>query len=206
MNRQTEIAALCERVLAAPRSNGLTVAVPLDEEERFRKLWAGDMTDYDENHSRADLALCGILSHGVSTMTFSGLMKNSASPACTGRNGNAQITAPPRFSRLPRANRSLISSDDEPIEDDGITEYLVDALPEPMHEGWFPQGRGVTNRRVIGRGQDIVGHAAARANPQRRGRIRPQLRSRVTIGCSCMTDPNKAMQRTVKSLGLSGCD
>ena len=157
MNRQTEIAALCERVLAAPRSNGLTVAVPLDEEERFRKLWAGDMSDYDENHSRADLALCSILAHGVSTMTFSRLTKSFASPASTARNGNARITAPPRFSRLPRASRFSISSDDEPIEDDGVTEYLVDALPEPMHEGWFPEGRGVANRRVIGRGQNIAG-------------------------------------------------
>ena len=55
MSRQAEIAALCERVLSAPRSNGLKVAVPQDEEERFRKLWAGDASDYDGNHSRADL-------------------------------------------------------------------------------------------------------------------------------------------------------
>ena len=30
-------------------------------EERFRALWAGDMSDYDDDHSRADLALCRFL-------------------------------------------------------------------------------------------------------------------------------------------------
>ncbi|HEX5424042.1 MAG TPA: hypothetical protein VF283_18220 [Bryobacteraceae bacterium] len=29
--------------------------------DRFRRLWDGDASDYDNDHSRADLALCGIL-------------------------------------------------------------------------------------------------------------------------------------------------
>jgi primase-polymerase (primpol)-like protein len=29
--------------------------------DRFRRLWAGDLSDYGNDHSRADLALCRIL-------------------------------------------------------------------------------------------------------------------------------------------------
>lgn len=46
--------------------HGLTVSIPISEEERFRKLMAGDMSDYGEDHSAADFALCILLAkkHG----------------------------------------------------------------------------------------------------------------------------------------------
>ena len=93
-------------------------------------------------------------------------------------------------------------SDHDPIEDDGPTEYLVDALPEPMHEGWFPKGEvsliggssgaGKTSWAMpllekIRKGADIFGHSAK----PRDYRVLLHDRSK------------KAMQRTVKSLGLS---
>ena len=43
------------------RAAGLVLAVPEDEQAKFDKLWAGDTSSYDNNHSRADLALCCIL-------------------------------------------------------------------------------------------------------------------------------------------------
>ena len=48
MDRQEQILALYERVsrISTPRT-GLTVSIPVSEEERFRKLMAGDMSDYD---------------------------------------------------------------------------------------------------------------------------------------------------------------
>jgi hypothetical protein len=94
------------------------------------------------------------------------------------------------------------SSDDDPIEDDGPTEYLVDALTEPMHEGWFPKGEvsliggssgaGKTSWAMpllekIRKAEDVFGHKAK----QRDYRVLLHDRSK------------KAMQRTVKSLGLS---
>jgi hypothetical protein len=93
-------------------------------------------------------------------------------------------------------------SEDEPIEDDGVTEYLVDALPEPMHEGWFPKGEvsliggssgaGKTSWAMpllekIRKGGDVFGHTSK----PRDYRVLLHDRSK------------KAMQRTVRSLGLS---
>jgi primase-polymerase (primpol)-like protein len=48
---------------AAPRSlsDHRKPADAGDREARFRALWAGDMSSYDLDHSRADLALCNML-------------------------------------------------------------------------------------------------------------------------------------------------
>jgi primase-polymerase (primpol)-like protein len=137
MDRQAQITALCNRVLAA-RSNGLSVAVPQDEEERFRKLCAGDVSDYDGNHSRADLALCSVLARRFHDDVFkiddefrkSGLYREKWE-----RSDYRSLT----ILKAIKGEPIFDSSADEPIEDDGPTEYLVDALPEPMHEGWFPR-------------------------------------------------------------------
>jgi AAA domain len=201
MSRQAEITALCMRVLAAPRSNGLTVAVPQDEEERFRKLWAGDMSDYDENHSRADLALCGILARRFHNDLFkideefrkSGLYREKWE-----RSDYRSAT----ILKAAKGEPIFDSSDEDPIEDDGVTEYLVDALPEPMHEGWFPKGEvsliggssgaGKTSWAMpllerIRKGGDVFGHTSK----PRDYRVLLHDRSK------------KAMRRTVRALGLS---
>src|ERR1035441_1918477 len=122
MSRQTEITALCERVLASARSNGLRVAVPQDEQEKFRKMWAGDVSDYDGNHSRADLALCGILSRRYHNDVFrideefrkSGLYRDKWE-----RSDYRSAT----ILKACKGEPVFDSSDDEPIEDDGVTEY-----------------------------------------------------------------------------------
>ncbi|HEX7361371.1 MAG TPA: hypothetical protein VF283_12845, partial [Bryobacteraceae bacterium] len=58
---------------AEPNCTAFATALRLSDEElmeraksarngdRFRRLWEGDISDYDNDHSRADLALCGIL-------------------------------------------------------------------------------------------------------------------------------------------------
>jgi hypothetical protein len=201
MNRQAEIIALCERVLSATKSNGLHVAIPQDEEERFQKLMAGDVTDYDGNHSRADLALCGILARRFHNDVFkiddefrkSGLYRDKWE-----RSDYRSAT----ILKAVKGEPIFDSSDDDPNEDDGPTEYLVDALPEPMHEGWFPKGEvsliggssgaGKTSWAMpllekIRKGTDVFGHTTK----PREYRVMLHDRSK------------KAMQRTVKSLGLS---
>ncbi len=201
ISRQEEITALCERVLVATRSNGLKVAVPQNEEERFRKLWAGDMGEYDNNHSRADLALCCILARRAHNDVFkideefrkSGLYREKWE-----RSDYRSLT----ILKAVKGEPIFDSSDDDPIEDDGVTEYLVDALPEPMHEGWFPKGEvsliggssgaGKTSWAMpllekMRKGGDIFGHTAK----PRDYRVLLHDRSK------------KAMSRTAKSLGLS---
>ena len=61
--RPAEIKSLWQRVAATekPERDSITVSVTPSEEERFAKLWAGDMSDHENNHSVADFALCCIL-------------------------------------------------------------------------------------------------------------------------------------------------
>jgi len=201
MERQAEITALCERVLSSTHSKGLIVAIPLDEEARLRKLMAGDTSDYDGNHSRADLALCGILARRFHNDVFkiddefrkSGLYREKWE-----RSDYRSMT----ILKAIKGEPIFDAGDSEPIEDDGPTEYLVNALPEPMHEGWFPlgevsliggsSGAGKTSWAMpllekIRNGAEVFGHTAK----PRDYRVLLHDRSK------------KAMQRTVKALGLS---
>jgi hypothetical protein len=134
MNRQQQLTALCQRVLAAPQSK-LTVTVPVDEEERFGKLMAGDLSDYGGDHSRADLALCSILGRRFNNDVFkideefrkSGLYREKWEDRSDYRSATI----------LKAVKDEPVFDDDEPIEDDGVDEYVVNALT-PDHEGWFP--------------------------------------------------------------------
>lgn len=200
MNREEQVNELYNR-LSQGNGKGLSVAAPIDEEERFRKLMAGDMSDYDGDHSRADLALCRILARRFHNDVF----KIDDEFRKSGMYREKWERSDYRSATILKAMKGepvFDSSDDDPIEDDGITEYLVDALPEPMHEGWFPKGEvsliggssgaGKTSWAMpllekIRKGEDVFGHTAK----PRDYRVLLHDRSK------------KAMQRTVKSLGLS---
>jgi AAA domain len=200
MDRQEQITKLYNR-FSQRSGNGLKVAATVDEEEKFRKLMAGDASDYDGDMSRADLALCGILARRFHNDVFrideeyrkSGLYRDKWE-----RSDYRSLT----ILKVVKGEPIFDSSDENPIEDDGVTEYLVDALPEPMHEGWFPKGEvsliggssgaGKTSWAMpllekIRKGADIFGHSAK----PRDYRVLLHDRSK------------KAMQRTVKALGLS---
>jgi hypothetical protein len=68
IERTQQIHALYQRVrnMSKPKDAGLTVALPVDAEEKFAALMKGDMHHYDGDHSRADIALCVFLAkkHG----------------------------------------------------------------------------------------------------------------------------------------------
>lgn len=200
MDRQEQVISLYNRLLQS-NGKGLTVALPVDEAERFRKLMAGDMSDYAGDHSRADLALCSILARRFHNDVFKiddEFRQSALYREKWERSDYRSLT----ILKAIKGDPVFDSSDEDPIEDDGPTEYLVDALPEAMHEGWFPKGEvsliggssgaGKTSWAMpllerIRKGDDVFGH---KAKP-RDYRVLLHDRSK------------KAMQRTVKSLGLS---
>jgi primase-polymerase (primpol)-like protein len=55
--------------VAAVTKTGLIVSAP-DEAARFEKLWRGDMSDYADNHSVADMALVNILARRFNNNAF----------------------------------------------------------------------------------------------------------------------------------------
>jgi hypothetical protein len=69
LDRQAQITALYTR-LARSSAQGLSVTLPQDEEVRFQKLWGGDKSDFDDDDSRADFALCQILARRFNNDPF----------------------------------------------------------------------------------------------------------------------------------------
>jgi hypothetical protein len=204
-DRQEQITALYDRVAeqAKPHNNaGLVLTVPTSEEERFNKLWAGDMSGQNDDHSSADFALCVILAKKYACNAFrveaefrkSGLYREKWEREDYRENTITRAIAAV-FKDTP-----VIEDHDEPIEDDGPTEYLVDALSEG-HEGWFPKGEVsliggssgsgktywmITLLGKVHKGGDVWGHTAKPRD------YRVLLHDRSP----------KAMFRTMKALGL----
>jgi hypothetical protein len=138
MPRQAQLDALCEKVAAATKM-GLSIAAP-DEAARFAKLWAGDMSDYADNHSVADMALVSILARRFNNNPFLIDAEFCKSGLCrekwTDRPDYKWSTI---WKVIKGADSAPAFDDDEPMEEDGPTEYLVEALSE-AHEGWCPFG------------------------------------------------------------------
>ncbi|MGB9071461.1 MAG: hypothetical protein WCC22_02235 [Terriglobales bacterium] len=196
--RQEQLNALCARVLVTAPSK-LTVPISGNEEERFRKLMAGDLSDYNGDHSRADLALCSILARRCHNDLFqiddefrkSGLYREKWE-----RSDYRSAT----ILKAAKGEPIFDAEEEIPIEDDGPTEYLVDALSEG-HEGWFPKGEVsliggssgsgktywmITLLGKVHKGGDVWGHKATARD------YRVLLHDRSP----------KAMFRTMKALGL----
>jgi hypothetical protein len=206
IDRQEQITKLYSRISQTYGKKTLAVAVPIAEEEKFQKLMAGDASAYNGDHSAADFALCILLAKKFDCDAFkmdeefqkSGLYRDKWD-----RDDYKRSTIKRAIMAVAKEQPVLFEdSAEDLIEDDGVTEYLVDALPEPMQEGWFPKGEvsliggssgaGKTSWAMpllekIRKGEDVFGHAAK----PRDYRVLLHDRSK------------KAMQRTVKALGLS---
>jgi hypothetical protein len=198
MPRQDQLTALCQRVLSVAQPKpGMVVAG--NEEEKFRKLMAGDLSDYDGNHSRADLALCSILARRFNNDIYKIDDAFRESPLYREKWERSDY----RSATILKAVKGepIFDAEEEiPIEDDGPTEYLVDALSEG-HEGWFPKGEVsliggssgsgktywmITLLGKVHKGGDVWGHHAKARD------YRVLLHDRSP----------KAMFRTMKALGL----
>jgi hypothetical protein len=145
--RQKQITALYDRVakLARPtKETPLMVTMPVSEEERFQKLWAGDTSRNNGDHSVADFALCILLAKKYNCNAFkvdaefrkSGLYREKWEDRADYRENTITRAIAAVFKDTPVI---FDGPDDEPMEDDGVDEYLVEALSKD-HEGWFPKG------------------------------------------------------------------
>jgi hypothetical protein len=62
MDRDAEVNGLYDRAVAEkPAKSALTVSIGVPEAERLAKLMSGDMSDYGDDHSKADFVLCCLL-------------------------------------------------------------------------------------------------------------------------------------------------
>ncbi len=139
MPRQEQINALCRRIAAisAPQSKpGLMIAG--DEAEKYRKLMAGDFSDYGGDLSRADLGLLNILARKLNNDLYKITDAWLASPLYREKLERTDYRSVTILKAI-KGEPIFDAGDDDVIEDDGVDEYVVDALT-PRHEGWFPKG------------------------------------------------------------------
>ena len=137
MPRQAQLDALCAKVAAVTKS-GLTVSVT-DENARFQKLWAGDTSDYADNRSVADLALVGILARRFNNNAFLIDAEFQKSGLYREKWDRLDYKWSTIWKVIKGAEIVEPFDDDEPMEEDGETQYLVEALSD-SHEGWCPFG------------------------------------------------------------------
>jgi len=137
MPRQAQLDALCDKVAAVTKP-GVSVSAP-DEAARFEKLWAGDMSDYADNHSVADMALVGILARRFNNNAFLIDAEFCKSGLYREKWDRLDYKWSTIWKVIKGADVAAAFDDEEPMEEDGETLYLVDALSE-AHEGWCPFG------------------------------------------------------------------
>src|ERR1700674_1718319 len=138
MPRQEQINALCRRVAAIPQSSkpsGLVASG--NDEEKYKRLMAGNVGDYNDDHSRADLALCGILARRFNN----DIWKIDDAFRESGLYRDKWERSDYRSATIAKALKGepVFEDTEETIEDDGIDEYLGESLGVG-YEGWFVKG------------------------------------------------------------------
>jgi len=135
MSRQAEIDAL---YLKVTRGTGIKLQAPPDETEKFNKLFAGDMSDYGNDHSRADLALCCILARRCGNNIFEIDRQFRESALFRDKWNEREDYVSGTILKAVAANQVAL----EPMaldDEDMPAEWIVEPLPG-REEGWFPTG------------------------------------------------------------------
>jgi hypothetical protein len=150
MDRQEQLLALYQRVskIAKPdrgKSSSITLTVPFTEEEKLKKLMAGDMSQYVDNHSSADFALCILLAkkHNCNAFKVDTEFRTSALYRDKWeREDYRETTITRAIAAVLRDTPVILTSTDtgDLMEDDGETQFLVESKEGPEHDGWFPKG------------------------------------------------------------------
>ena len=179
--RGDALAALVRRVraLEKPHKPGLVLSIPQSEEERLRKLMAGDMSDYEGNHSAADFALCVLLAkkHGCNAFRIEEEFNKSPLGLREKWLARADYRQGTITKAIIAAARStpLSLADDAEMPVDSPEEYIVEPTGEDGIAGWAPVGEinlvggasgiGKTSllmhvAELIREGRDVCGHPA----------------------------------------------
>jgi hypothetical protein len=199
MDRQEQITALYERISKSAGGKSLSVAVPTNEAEQFRKLMAGDASDYGGDLSRADMALFGILMRRFHNDVFK--VRDEAFKSALYRD---------KWDRTDYLARTILkvisepifdSGDEDVIEDDGVDEYIVNAFSKD-HEGWFPKGD-----------VSLIGGSSGTGKTYWLMTLLEKVRNGANVWCHTATVRDyrvlmldrgaKAMRRTLNKLNLS---
>ncbi|HEV2132637.1 MAG TPA: AAA family ATPase [Terracidiphilus sp.] len=206
IEREDALNALYDRVQAAkPHHVGLTVAVTVSEAERLELLMAGDMSLHNDDHSTADFALCCLLAkkHACNPVTIDDEFRKSGLYREKWERDDYRGNTIGRAIMAVAKEAPVIFADEDAIEEDGETEFLVESLQGPGNDGWFPKGElsiigapsgvGKTSWAMpllekIRRGEDVWGHKVSKPRDYR---VLLHDRSK------------KAMQRTAKALHMS---
>jgi hypothetical protein len=206
IEREDALNALYDRVQASkPHHAGLTVAVTVSEAERLERLMAGDMSLHNDDHSAADFALCCLLAkkHACNPVTIDDEFRKSGLYRDKWERDDYRGNTIGRAIMAVAKEAPVIFADEDAIEEDGETEFLVESLQGPGNDGWFPKGElsiigapsgvGKTSWAMpllekIRNGVDVWGHKVSKPRDYR---VLLHDRSK------------KAMQRTAKALHIS---
>jgi hypothetical protein len=145
LDRQEQVLALYNRVSKIPKpgkdNGGLTITMPVSEEERFQKLMAGDMSHYNGDHSAADFALCILLAkmYGCNAIKIDTEFRKSGLYRDKWERDDYRETTITRAILAVAKETLIIFDTDEPMEEDAPAEWIIQALPK-REEGWFPLG------------------------------------------------------------------
>jgi hypothetical protein len=135
MPRQEQLNLLCQRVAAVSKPG--IVVISGNEDEKFKKLMAGDFSDYAGDLSRADMALVSFLKRRHNNDFFKIDEAWMASPLYRDKLERSDYRSMTILKAL--KGEPVFDPTEETIEDDGIDEYVVEAISKD-HEGWFPKG------------------------------------------------------------------
>jgi len=199
--RTEQFIALYDRIAAwKTRGAGLVVKVTVSEEERFTRLMAGDTSAYDDDHSKADFALCCILAkkHDCDWEEMDAAFRTSGLYRDKWESDYYRKRTLKTAIKAVAKETPVVFDDSDTFTEDGETEFLVQA----DGEGWFPKGEvsliggssgvGKTSfvmpmLEQIRRGEPVFG----RRTKARDYRVLLHDRSK------------KATGRTIKALGLT---
>jgi hypothetical protein len=137
MPRQDQLTALCARVLAQPSGKPGVIVISGNEDEKFRKLMAGDFSDYGGDLSRADMALVSFLKRRHNSDVFKIDEAWMASPLYRDKLDRTDYRSMTILKVL--KGEPVIFDTEEPIDDDSPREFLVETLVKDR-DGWFPKG------------------------------------------------------------------
>jgi hypothetical protein len=143
-DRKDRVNALYNRVVemaGSGKKRGLSVEIPIAEADKFKALMSGDMSGYDDDHSRADLGLCILLAqrHGCNAFKIDERFRESGLYRDKWERQDYRETTVTKAILAVARDEAIFEDSDEAFDEDGETDFLI-ANPEPGKDGFFPFG------------------------------------------------------------------